>query len=296
MSSRLRLAVILGTMAAAVAVLWFLFPWAQVKRADARIYSANSHIEEANRLMSRIEFDKLGPGHFSSLESIESARGILDDATPALAGASAEIDLATADAEAAAGLARLPQWYRDYLAQKQEISGLRKSQVAALEEVTAGLKQLYESGPLVFRSAGDMDRLLGQLESALEKSQSAPAEAASMLGPVRQSMQQVRQELESGYQKSGFDLLEQMAKSVASDIEVADLVGQFAAAAGAGDQDRAQQLMVELDSRSPAWGNGDDALNLWWLNEIKPLTSEFKELQSRQEELDARAAELYRQR
>lgn len=299
MSARLTAVVIACALAAAAAFgasLWLAYPFLQQKRADAKNYSANSHIEAANRQMSSLEIEGLGPDFLISPENIKKSQDLLAGARPALKEASREIGTARDDMEAASGLSNLPGWYGGYLEKKVESASLRKEQVLELVALTEELAKFYGSAPPVLKAVEDMDRLQGQLISAVEMSQSRPDEAIALLEQVKSSFEQMRQEMNSQWQQTGFEIFSMMAEAATSNNAAAGMVSRFAAAARAGDQAEAQMIAGELDVAFAAAPGGQDAVGMWWDEYIKPRTEKFQELQARLEELDSEARELYRER
>lgn len=299
MSARLTAVVIACALAAAALFgtsLWLAYPFLQLKRADAKIYSANSHIEAANRQMSSIEIESLGPGFLISPENIKKSQDLLAGAEPALKEASREIGTARDDVQAASGLGNLPGWYGGYLEKKEEGATLRKDQDLELVALTEELAKFYGSAAPVLKAVEDMDRLQGQLVSAIEMSQSRPDEAIVLLEQVKGSFEQMRQEMNSQWQQSGFEIFSMMAEAATVNNAAAGTVSRFAAAARAGDQAEAQMIAGELDVAFAAAPGGQDTVGGWWDEYIKPHIDRFKELQTRLEELDNEARELYRER
>ncbi len=272
---------------------WFGFGWIQVKRADAALNSANSHIEAADALMAQIDVENLGQESFTSLENINLAAEATR-AMPALIDeAVSEIRTAGDEAGSAAGMTLLPQWYRQYLEKKQETAGVRVQQLAVLGETADRLQQLYAAGPLVFSSTQEMDRLFGQFQAAMARVQSASGEAGATLRQVSQSFTQVQAGLDQARAANDFEVLAELSQIAEKNAELSALAAQLADAAGAGDQAAAQQAASQLEERLLTASVGVNTIDSWRQARIKPLERENQSLQSQEDSLDQEAASLF---
>lgn len=275
---------------------WFGLGWVQEQRADGMLSGANAHIEKANGIMDEVEVGQLGSGSFSSLDSIKRATDAADSMLPLLEQAATEVSKAREDAGTAAGLSLLDEQYNVYLLKKQETADARMRQLEVLAEITDRLKQLYAVGPVVFNSIQEIDRLFGQLQNALGKVQSSPAEASASLGQIAQSFSQLQSQLDQAYAETGFEILPRLSRTASDNAGLASLAAQLADAAGAGDQARAQQAAISLEQKLLATSISGNLVSQWWQQQIEPLENEYTELQSRQDALDVEAEELYGQR
>lgn len=273
--------------------IWLGIPFVQAERANAKLASANNHVEEANMLMSRIEADKVGADTFLSLENINMAREAIAGAEPLLRQATDSVRAAAGDARSAAGLSSISPDYRDYLLKKAEIADLREQQLLVLGDTVSQLGNLYEAGTVIFTSLEEMDRLLGQFQVAMSLVQSNPTEASATLKQTSQTMLQVKQKLDDGYAATGFNLLTAMSQSVSDYADLSSLAAQLADASGAGDQTRAQTAAIELERKLMNTGGARTELENWWQSEINPRETLYRDLQTRMETLDQEAAGLY---
>lgn len=299
MSARLTAVIIASAFAAAAIIgvsLWLARPMLQLKRADAKIFSANSHIETANQRLASIEFEDFEPVFLISPENITKSQDLLAEAQPALEEASREAGMARDNMEKASGLSQLPAWCGGYLEKREESAILREEQVLEIVALSEELKKFYGSATPLLKAVEDMDRLQGQLISAIEISQSRPDEAAAMLEQLKGSFEQMRQEMDSQWQQSGFKLFSAMAEAATASNTATGLVSRFAAAAKAGDQAGAQKVAGELDETLAATPDGQEVIDSWWDDDLKPHIDKFDDLQRRLEELDDEARELYRER
>lgn len=295
--NRLLTAAALLVLAALLAAgAWFGLGWLQEKRADRLLSSANSHIERANGIMMEIEVGQLGSESFTSLESIGRADSAIKSMTPLLEQAATEISDARDDAGAAAGFPLLDEWQSSYLRTKEESANIRMQQLEVLAETADRLQQLYAAGPVIFNSVQEMDRLFGQLQDALGKVQTDPAEARASLDQIAVSFSQLQQRLDQAYAETGFEVLPELSRTAADNAGLAQLAAQLADAAGAGDQVRAQQAAISLEQKLLSTTISGNTVDLWWQQQIEPLEQKYTELQAQQEALDVEAAALYGQR
>ena len=254
---------------------------------------ANSHIVKADDIMTKIEINQLSRDRFTSLDNINRAAAALQDMKPLLGEAATEVKDAGDEMASAAGLPMLDDSYRAYLGKKQETAAVRRRQLDSLASRVDRLDQLYGAGPVVFNSIQEMDRLLGQLEASMGMVQSSPGEAGASLSQTSASFSQVQKQLDQAYSQSRFELLAELSKTTSDDADLAALGAQLAGAAEVGDQGRAQQIAVQIESKLMAISAGVDPLDSWWQEQINPLQQEYADLQSQQESLDAEAAALY---
>ncbi|MHB9112008.1 MAG: hypothetical protein ACYC4D_05210 [Thermoleophilia bacterium] len=275
---------------------WFGLGWLLEDRADGLLSSANSHIEKANGIMAEIEVGQLGSESFTSLDGIERADRAIESMIPLLESAATAVSKARDDAGTAAEIPLLDEWYSGYLRKKQETAGIRMEQLEVLAETAGRLQQLYVAGPVIFNSVQEMDRLFGQLQDALGKVQSSPAEARASLDQIALTFSQLQQRLDQAYAETGFEVLPELSRTAADNAGLAQLAAQLADAAGAGDQARAQQAAISLEQKLLSTSISGNTIDLWWHEQIEPLEQEYAELQARQESLDAEAATLYEER
>ncbi|MHB0867610.1 MAG: hypothetical protein ACYC6B_06070 [Thermoleophilia bacterium] len=285
--------IMVAVMALAVAAAWYGGAWVQLKRADSMMASANDAIVRANERMSRISVGDLGANSFTSLDNINRASAAVNASRPLLADTRGDIERVRDEAHRARGLARLPDWYYDYLEIKEQIAQLRLEQLDRLEQTTAGMSALYSSGPIIFNSLEEMDRLLGQFQAALGKLQSDPAQARANMDQIAVEMRQLQTGLDEANTKNDFQLLADLSGSVAANIRLVEQSADLAAATAAGDQAQAQQSAIALEKSLMNTSITSNLLNNWWRREIDPLERDFTTLQSRQEELDQQAAAAY---
>ncbi|MHB8792713.1 MAG: hypothetical protein ACYC6O_05190 [Thermoleophilia bacterium] len=295
MNRFLTAAALLVLAALLAAGAWFGLGWLQEKRADRLLSSANSHIERANGIMMEIEVGQLGSESFTSLESIGRADSAIKSMTPLLEQAATEISDARDDAGTAAGFPLLDEWQSSYLRTKEESANIRREQLEVLAETADRLQQLYAAGPVIFNSVQEMDRLFGQLQDALGKVQTNPAEARASLDQIAISFSQLQQRLDQAYAETGFEVLPELSRTAADNAGLAQLAAQLADAAGAGDQVRAQQAAISLEQKLLSTTISGNTVDLWWQQQIEPLEQKYAELQAQQEALDVDAAALYGQ-
>ncbi|MDO8737318.1 MAG: hypothetical protein Q7K29_09605 [Thermoleophilia bacterium] len=274
---------------------WFGLGLAQEKRADRLLSSANSHIEEANVIMAEAGIGQLGSESFTSLDSINRATVAAESMMPLLEEAVNEVNSAQEDADKAAGFPLLDDRYNRYLLKKREIAETRIRQLEVQAETADRLLKFYAAGPVIFNSVQEMDRLFGQLQNALGKVQSSPAEASESLVQIAGAFSTIQNQLDQAYTENGFEILPVLSRTAADNAGLASLAAQLADAAGAGDQARAQQAAIGLEEKLLTTSISGDTVDQWWKQQIEPLEHEFAELQSEQEALDEEAAALYDQ-
>ncbi len=293
--SRNKVSIISALAAVALTAVMLLgLPRLQQLRANSALASANAHIARADSLMSGIEVPATAATSFSSLDGINQARGALADADASLGKAATEVNLSREEAAAACGLSLLPGWYRDYLGKKRDAAGLRLQQIHMLRQAADKLGRLYAAGPVIFQAQQDIDRLTGQLETAVGQIQATPAQAQSALRQIAQSLRGVQKQLDDQQAKATFDLLAQMSQQVGNEAGAAEAAAQFASAVAAGDQGRAGSAARTLEQELLAIGAGADALSRWQSRNIDPLLNQAGDLQAQEEKLDREAAGLYR--
>lgn len=285
--------IIFGVVALTAVAVWYGGIWLQLKRADAAMSDANDAVARANELMSRIRVGDMGASSFTSLENINGASAAVSAALPLLTEARGDAERARDNARRARGLARLPAWYYDYLEKKELIALLRIEQLDRLQQTTTNLSALYGSGPVIFSSVEEMDRLLGQFQAALGMLLSDPAQARTAMDQVVGGMRQVQNRLDAANAEHGFQLLADLSGSVAGNIRLVEQSADLAAATAAGDQAQAQQSAIALEKTLLDTSVTRDFLDIWWSQEIEPLQGDYANLQSRQEELDLEAAAIY---
>jgi hypothetical protein len=292
--SRWRYAMALAVTALVLAVfILLLLPYLQTWRANSLLADANSHIESANLNLSRINTDLLEIEGFTSLESIELASEALAEAQPLLMSSNDEIGRARRKADAAANLFRLPVDYQLYLKKKSRITDLRSQQQDILLEAAGKLDDLYAVAPLVFQSMEDMDRLFGQFQQALGDIRETPQQAAAQLGQLSDSMHSIQHELDSGYQRSSFEMLKDFSANAGQYAALATAAAELAGAIATGEQEQTQEAANNLESQLLSTTVGIDYLDLWLRQEIDPLRDRYRQLQSEQEQLDGEAKEAY---
>lgn len=272
---------------------WYGSLSVQLARADSLLTEANSHIEQANKLLAELGLDNLDAGDFSSLESIDKSGAVATVAAPRLDGARQEIDDAADAIRRAQGLSFLPAWYHDYLSKKEETAGLRSQQTQILAQKTGELTQLYTSGAVIFTALQERDRLIGQFQTAYGMIKDDPAPARDSLVTVAQGLRATESQLDSAYQEQGFNLLRDLAASTADFAGLAELALELADAATAGDQARIQDSSALLETKLQLSGFETGYVDTWWQDQITPLEQSYQDLQARQEQLDAEAAAFY---
>lgn len=282
-----------AVMALAIPAAWYGSAWMQLKRADSMMANANDAIARANERMSRIRVGDLGANSFTSLDNIKRASAAVNAARPLLADTRGDIERVRDEAHRARGLARLPDWYYSYLEIKEQIAQLRLEQLDRLEQTTAAMGALYASGPVIFNSIEEMDRLLGQFQAALGKLQSDPGQARASMDQIAAEMRQLQTGLDAANAENDFQLLADLSGSVAANIRLVEQSAALAAATAAGNQAQAQQSAIALEKLLLNTSITSNYLNNWWRQEIDPLERDFNALQSRQEELDQQAAAAY---
>ena len=293
--SRNKIIIISALAAVALtAVVLLGLPRLQQLRANSALASANAHIARADSLMSGIDVPATAAASFSSLDGINQARGALADADASLGKAATEVNQSREEAAAACGLSLLPGWYRDYLGRKRDAAGLRLRQIDKLRQAADRLGQLYTAGPVIFQAQQDIDRLTGQLETAVGQIQATPAQTQSALTQIAQSLRGVQKQLDDQQARAHLDLLAQMSQEVGNEAGAADAAAQFAGAVAAGDQGRAGSAAQALEQKLLAIGAGADDLSRWQSRNIGPLLDEAGNLQAQEKELDREAAGLYR--
>jgi hypothetical protein len=275
---------------------WFAFPWIQTQRADAVLTSANQHIDDANELVTQVRIEALTSASFSSLENINLALEAVTASRSLFEKAQQESAQAATETSSAAGYARLPSWYSEYLLKKHQIAELRSRQAQTLIETVDRLQPLYENGQLIFETDQEMDRLLGQFQQANAKVQSDPGEAIMELEQVATALRSVQQRLQTGYESSGFELLDRLALNAGNQADLAELSGQLADAASAGDQARAQTIAQQLETKLLEISTSQNTLDSWKEERLTPLKNEYEALQAEEERLDAEARELFQNR
>ncbi len=292
---RLRLIVIALGVAAVAAAGWFALPRVQEMRADARLSSANAHIDTSNQYISQVLPAAMSAAAFGSQDNISQARDAVAAALPLVAQAQQESSAAANDAGAAANYWRLPSWYRDYLSSKQQAADLRTAQAQTLTKTLGQLQLLYGNGATVFQADQDLDRLLGQFQVADAKVQSDPSAARAELDQVAASLRSVQQRLQDAYNSNGFELLGWLAEAAGSHADLAELSSQMADAAAAGDQGRAQTVAQQIQAKLGEIAGNSHDLDYWLQTTITPLRNDFENQQRQEEQLDAKAAAIYAQ-
>ncbi len=283
----------LAALALTAGALLLGLPRLQQLRANASLADANTHIEQADSLMSGIDVTEEANVSFSSPDAIKQAHDALAAAGPTLDQAAAEVSQARDEADSASGLSLLPGWYRDYLGKKRDTAAARLDQIDRLKQAAAALEQLYGSGAVIFQAQQDIDRLTGQMETAVGQIQANPGLAQSTLAQVAQSMRAVQKQLDAARTGDDFALLEQLSRFAGSSAATADAAAGFADAVASGDQARAGSAAQTLESRLAAVGAGADRLMRWQAVYVMPRIQEADELQARQNELDQEAAALF---
>jgi len=284
---------VLGALLAAGA--WFGIAMAQENRADRHLASANSHIGNANEIAAETKFEQLGIESFASLNGINSASSAADAMMPLLDRASAEVSDASDDAGTAAGFILLDAEFSRYLLKKKEIADTRIRQLEVQAEIIDRLQKFYSAGPVLFNTVQEMDRLFGQMQNALGKVQSNPAEASASLNQIAGRFTDIQKQLDQAYADTGFEILPELSRTATDNAGLASLAAQLADAAGAGDQAQAQQAAINLESKLLATSISGDIVDVWWQQQIAPLEHEYTELQTAQETMDAEAAILFEQ-
>ena len=283
-----------GAGAAAVILAgWLFFPQFQTVRANSDLAVANASIGQANRLVASIDTDALKTAGFSSVNEIHQEQSLLDQYSRRLNWAGSEIRQADAEASSAAGLARLPGGYRNYLQAKAAVARLRLKQLGNLQEAVAKLKRLYGSGNVIFQSLNDMDRLLGQLQTAISELQANPDAARTSLENVSKSMRIIQQQLDQRRAQTGFDLLTDMSQEVSGDADVADLASRVAAAVATGSQSQAEASAQALVTRLLGLKATTDDVDRWMILNIDPLLNGYDQMQTEAKQLDSQAKALH---
>ncbi|MHB1390436.1 MAG: hypothetical protein ACYCXF_04255 [Thermoleophilia bacterium] len=285
--------IMIAVAALAIPAAWYGVAWMQLMRADSLMADANDAIARADEQMSLIGIGDLGASSFTSLDNINRAGTAVNAAQPLLAAARTDMEQVRDDTRRARGLGRLPDWYYNYLGTKDQIAGLRLQQLDRLQQTTAGLSALYESGPVIFSGTEKMDRLLGQFQAAMGRLPSDPAQARESLDQIAADMRRLQAGLDAANAQHAFQLLTDLSGSVAGNIHLVEQSADLAAATAAGDQAHAQQSAIALEKILLGTSGAGDFLNNWWRREIQPLQHDFADLQSQQEELDRQAAAIY---
>lgn len=282
-----------GAGAAAVILAgWLFFPQLQTVRANSHLAAANSSVRQANRLVASIDADALKTARFSSVNEIHQEQNLLDQYSRQLHRAGSEIRQADAEASSAAGLARLPGGYRNYLQEKASVAQLRLKQIGNLQKAVAKLKQLYGSGDVIFQSLNDMDRLLGQLQAAIAELQANPDAARTSLENVSKSMRAIQQQLDQRRAQTGLDLLTDLSQKVSGDADVADLASRVAAAVASGSQSQAEASAQALVTRLLGLKATTDDVDRWMILNIDPLLNGYEQMQTEAKQLDSQAKAL----
>lgn len=280
-------------IAALLVAGWFGLRWTTMALASLQMANANGHIERANRLLSDARLEDMGSGSFTSLGNIERGTAAMDGALPLMRESREETAQAAAGARRARALILLPSWYSQYLEKKEQIANLRLEQLGRQEESATSLQELYASGALIFTSVEEMDRLQGRLQGSLGSLPGNPREAGAQITQIAESMRQIQKQLDDAHQERDFQLLFQLSRAAGSSADLAEAAIRLAEATAAGDQARAQQSAVDVESRTKDAVDCRDYLDLWWKQEVSTLSDESGQLQSRQEELESEAAEIY---
>ncbi len=287
---------IAGAGAAAVILAgggWLFFPQFQTARANNDLAAANSSIRQANRLVASIDVGALKTAGFSSVNEIHQEQNLLDQYSRHLNRAESEIRQADREASSAAGLARLPGGYRNYLQKKTSVARLRLKQIGNLHKAVAKLKQLYGSGDVIFQSLNDTDRLLGQLQTAIAELQANPDAARTSLENVSKSMRTIQQQLDQRRAQTGFDLLTELSQKFSGDADVADLASRLAAAVASGSQSQGESSAQVLVARLLELKSTADDVDQWMILNVVPLLNGYDQMQTQAKQLDNQAKALH---
>ncbi len=296
MNRLLYIAIFLVLIVAAAVAGWLGLGWVQQTRANLDLSAANTHIENANRLMADISVAQMSSETFSSLDKIAGAAAAVEAMSPLLDQAAVEVKGAQDDAGSAAEHPLLPDWYQKYLQKKEETASARSQQIAVLSGTATKLRELYAAGPAIFSATQEMDRLFGQFQVAMGIVQSNPREASATLNQIAQSFTQVQSQLGQANAQGSFEILPELSKIAADNAELSTLAARLADAAGAGDQATAQQIAIQLEQKLLTTSIGSNAIDPWWQSQIQPLQQQYTDLQAQEDALDRESAILFTQK
>lgn len=257
---------------------------------------ANADIASADEALAGVDLSSVNLDSFVSIASIQQTGESLNNSLPAIDTAIGHVNQAAAQVNEAAGLSKLPEGYRDYLDRKRDLAEVRLEQLVTLREMIESLRMLYQDGDVIFTAVEEMDRLWGQVEYYTQTVQNSPAESSAGLSQAAASMRQLKDQLDSRYAESGFDLLASLADSIEENALLADAARALADAVQAGDQAAAQQAAIAVENQILNTTDTSGFIDIWVRTSLKPDVRDFQDLQKRQEELDAEAAELFNNR
>ncbi|MHB0915741.1 MAG: hypothetical protein ACYC4M_08710 [Thermoleophilia bacterium] len=287
----LSVAVVLVALAA-----WLALPTIQTLRADRLLSQANDEIAAANEALTAVDLAAVSTVNFFSVASIQQTSDTLDNSLPAIDAALEHVNRATDSIDRAAGLARLPAGYIDYLEPKREIAELRVRQLKVLRIMVEELQLLYGDGDVIFNAVEEMDRQWGQVSFNLQRLQGSPAEAGAALTQAAAMMRQQKDVVDARYQESGFYLLDSLSESIEDNARLAELAAALAAAVEAGDQAGAQQAAVALEAQLLKSTDTSGYIEQWVDYSLEPHLEDFHDLQEQQDELDLLASDLFNRR